>query len=247
MANVWMLGGTSGLGKEMARNALECGDKVAILGRSAGELSTQPPFDSDDVWRVNLDLRQSPFLTQGIRRAMDVLPPDTFVWASGIAQNAGYLDLSFSDVDEILNVHLRGPLHLLSRVLNHAKSMGRAIQLVVVSSTSAYRARDDEEVYCLVNAGKSAFARQVSRTLARDLPGSCVLLANVGGMNTPFWQGSATDASSFLDPSLIAELLWHRTLSLRDVHRPFEEVNILRSHTEPYDVVMDPQTPELPF
>src|SRR3989338_8226375 len=113
--------------------------------------------------------------------------------------------------------------------------------LIVIGSSSAYRVRTDESLYGALKAAKAQLARNLGKELPRDLPGSKVLLANPGGMATPFWDGRDRDVSSFMDPKDVARVIWDE---VRRQDTPFLEIQVIRQADRSPKVEYGPRLPE---
>ena len=95
-----------------------------------------------------------------------------------------------------------------------------------------------------MQAAESAFTMNFSRELARDLPGSKTILVHPGGMKTDLFKGTNTDTSNFMEPNVVAEIIWDEVESQRS---PFKELQIMRNDDGSPSVSYDPRIPELPF
>ncbi len=161
-------------------------------------------------------------------------------WVAGIHRKQQFMSATNEDVDLMTRTHFTGPVNILRECFRRA--WRGPINLVTIASTSSYRVRDNETLYCALKAAKAHFTRNFARELARDLPGSKTLLVNPGGMNTDLLKGTA-DVSNFMDPAVVAKLIWDRIASQT---LPFEEMNILRQDDGSPKVILGPQTPETP-
>ena len=215
--NFWVLGGTKGLGFQIASLAIESGNNVAILGREAETFHVIPPFDSERFWRIRYDL-QDTGLSRVLYRAFEQLPVDVFVWASGIKQRRGFMVAEFGELDKLLNVNLRGPIHLLSRVVKNARR-NRPLHLIVVGTIGQVDLGDNDEIVTAINAGKSVFAKKISSTLAQEIPGSRVLVVNIPLM----------DMSDCATASLAAQAIMDAFEAQGESGEVFRECNVIQT------------------
>lgn len=181
------------------------------------------------------------------------LPITHVFWVAGIPPRAvqgrddgkfykqKFMGSTTEDVNEMFQTHLIGPINIFRECMRRA--WRTPIKFVTVASTSSYRMREDETLYCTAEAAKAHFTRNFARDLARHLSLECrTLLVNPGGMRTDFLKDTA-DVSNWMDPAEVAKIIWDR---LAAQTRIFEEINILRQDDGSPNVIDGPQTPETP-
>ncbi|MFA5935759.1 MAG: SDR family oxidoreductase [Patescibacteria group bacterium] len=220
--NALFLGGTKGLGLEMAKLAVAEEMEVMIAGRTAKECSL---VNEGKALGARIDLTDGrngiePLLY--FHRAFDVM-----VWSAGIHQQGSFTDLGVEDVARYTRTHFEGPVAILANFLKANKTAMKPCHLVVIGSSSAYKARADQSVYCALKAAKAQLARALGKELPgeKSIPGSKVLLAHPGGMNTPFWKGREDQAVGFMDPAAVAAIIWEY---MKQQTEPFCEIHIDR-------------------
>lgn len=124
---------------------------------------------------------------------------------------------------EMIQVNLRGPLDTL-KLFNELRP--EPYHLIIIASTSSWKLRENEALYCALKAATAAFARQYIVELMRDRPGSKVTLFNPAGMRTEnFWEGSGQSMDGFMDPAVVAERIWGEVVLQQ---HPFMEYQIMR-------------------
>ncbi len=228
------IGGTTGLGLELARTAHADGWDVTIAGRTA---ETCPLVAKGFAKPFPLDLE-----AERINIPPDHAGPfDLIVWAAGVYQEGRFLELIPRAIDRYARNHLIGPISAITELLRTNRRREKPCHLVVIGSTSAYVSRVDESLYDALKAAKAQLARALGKELPRDLPGSKVLLACPGGMATPFWEGRDRDTSKFMDPFDVAFAIWHEVQFQKT---PFLEIRILRQPDRSPKVEYGPQLPE---
>ena len=238
---VFVLGGTTGLGLMLAHEAIRLGAPCTIAGRSAVSSSRSSAWPSGaEALGIDLTDRMS------VEEAR--LPPqDTrwFVWVAGAFLKKPHEEVSLHELDGMIDLHLRGPMWYLRRFLAAVPTPTR---LIVIASSSSWRQREGEALYCAAKAAQAAFARNIVWELDQARPGSTVLLVNPGGLNVPtFWTGLDVNSTGMLSPSVVAKLIW--SIAARQDRR-FEEVQILRRKPVVPDsqplITYGPMTPEVP-
>lgn len=246
MAHSFILGGTKGLGLAIARESYRRGLEPIIAGRSVtGGLVTGIAADELPPKHIGLrvDLsRPSPWPFVPVLATLDI---DYFFWVAGIALTKPFVSTSDEELTAMVNTHLASPVRFIRDFYRARIQDGHPCHLVTVASTSSWRLREDEAVYCAVKAAKAAFTRNFSRELARDLPGSRTILVNPGGIRTPnFWRDDPRDISKFMDPDAVAGIIWDE---LRGPGSPtFREMQIIRQDDGSPRVEYGPRTPEMP-
>lgn len=229
-----VIGGTKGLGLELANRAVDGGMSVTVLGRNPASC---PLVMTGEASAIKLDLEQPP---EGF--SMDLIGPfDLIFWVAGVYQFGPFFQITSREIERLFRVHLTGPMHILRDLFYKSKQEQRPCHLVVVASTSSYRAREDESIYDATKAAQAQFARVLGKELPRDIPGSKVLLANPGGMATPFWDGRDRDVSNFMRPEDVAWAIWVATLP-QEVS--FLEVQVLRQPDRSPRIEYGPRMPE---
>lgn len=236
-----ILGGTKGLGRALAVEALHREVSPVVVGRSA--VTETVTLDPD---LAGAEFRQGDLTLAGSRSGI-VKPDDDFdfvFWVAGIFRRMPFDSLPLADIERMVATHLTGPLAVLEHWHRQAVAATRPYRLVVVASTSSWRLREDETLYAALKAAKAHFARNFAWELRRHLPGSQVTLVHPGGMHTEhFWAGTSQDISKFMDPAAVAKIIWGRVVSQEGL---FDELQILRTDDGTPKVEFGPRLPETP-
>jgi len=185
-----VVGGTSGLGLEVARALAAENDEVIVAGRHDPEVDFAE-FREFDLSKPELPMRIGEFVTN--------LPNiDTLVYAPGFFQNGQIMDLSDEQVDEMIDVCGRGLIFFVKKVL---EKQSRLNELIVVTSTSERVPRLYEPVYNFAKAGAGLY----TSAQAYDPAIGKTLKVLVSGMDSPFWAKDGRDTSAYLKPAWVAE------------------------------------------
>lgn len=205
-----IVGGTSGVGLELAKLFAQAKMDVYVTGR-------QDPL-ADDLHFVHLDLSTWHWLPSRVKAAVMQVPQiDVFVYAAGFYQEGRLDDLDDVEIDRMMNVGLAAPVFLLRTILRMQDNLEA---FIAVTSTSQWTPRLLEPVYTAVKAGLAALAHSVSL----DERVQQVLVAGPAAMATPFWEKDGRDTTAMLDPAWVAEQI---TAELACNER-YREVSILR-------------------
>jgi NAD(P)-dependent dehydrogenase (short-subunit alcohol dehydrogenase family) len=179
-------------------------------------------------------------LRAGAAAALDEV--DHVFWVAGVPLRKQIQDYKVEDVRRLIDTHLFGPTCAFVGLHAYLAPRGRPYHVVTIASTSSWRVRTSETLYCALVAGKAHFARTFAAELARDLPGSRATLVHPGGMRTPhFWQGVDQALDNYMDPDLVAGTIWSEVAAQSEV---FEEFAVLRNEDGSSSVVRGAQLPE---
>lgn len=225
MSRVMIWGGTRGLGKEIAVHSLARGHQTSVTGRS-------PPDDRRVVgprgvtW-VHADFSTDNPMSEGGRDHLSRTAGILF-WVSGHWLRKPFEQCSSDEIQKLVNVHLLVPMLRLRETFARRLAEGFAPpHLVVVSSSSAWKLRDDgQAAYGAVQAGKVQFARDLHAELLARFPEVRTTIVRPGGMKTDFFAGSGVDTSPFADPAEVAAAVWSR-VELAD-RPPIVEMDIFQ-------------------
>jgi short-subunit dehydrogenase len=224
--HAFVLGGTKGLGHELAKKALLDGKDVTIAGRDARDCELTTSTDTKLIERLRpytVDLTASsqryPF------PPFPRTPVDFFFWNAGQRCKGALEDLSSSDIASFVEMSITRPVQILNHLFRAQRENAHPLHLIVISSVTSWRIRSDETLYGGMKAAQAQIARNLGREWPEGLPGTKVLLVHPGGMRTTFWEGSGSDTSQFLDPALVAEIIWK---AVNEQTEPFQEMQVLR-------------------
>lgn len=186
-----VIGGTSGLGLELAKGLQAAGSDVFVTGRRE--------LDEPGLHYEKFDLTE-PDLSQRIGELVMRLPEiSTLVYAAGYFQEGRVTDLSEQEIEQMIDVGGRGLIYFVKAVLDKQGSLD---ELVTITSTSQWTPRKLEPIYNFAKAGAAHF----SNAMAEDGRVAKVLVAGPAGMNTAFWDGvERDDLDKMLDPKWVAD------------------------------------------
>lgn len=208
--NALVVGGTSGLGLEIAKRLQAVGSEVYVTGRRE--------LNEPSLHYERFDLT-APGLAQRISELVARLPElNTLVYAAGYFQEGRVTDLSEQQIEEMIDVGGRGLIYFVKAVLDKQGTLG---ELVTITSTSQWTPRKLEPIYNFAKAGAAHF----SNAMAEDGRVSKVLVAGPAGMRTAFWDGvERDDLNRMLDPTWVAD----EVMKLRDDEFRYRFAKIMR-------------------
>lgn len=185
-----MVGGTSGLGLEIAKELHGTGDVVYVTGRRE--------LDELSLHYEHFDLAAAD-LPKQVHQLVAHLPEiNRLIYAAGYFQEGRVTDLSEQQIEEMINVGGRGLIYFTRSILEKQDKLD---ELVTITSTSQWTPRKLEPIYNFAKAAAAHF----SNAMAEDGRVGKVLVAGPAGMKTAFWDGTKRDdLDKMLDPTWVA-------------------------------------------
>ena len=219
MTKVVILGGTKGLGFELAKVAMERGCSSNIYGRSSSESNETNKLNEASFYPLDLCDEE------GVQNLKFNHPPVQYLfWIAGAFLKNKLVDTSPDVIDNMIRLHYSSPIKFIIKFIKNQGN--QPFHLLTVASCSSWRLREDEAIYCSLKSAQATFTRNLAVELARDLPSSKVTLVNPGGLQTQnFWKDVEQDTSEFLDPYKVASIIWDL---IQNQKITFQEVQILR-------------------
>lgn len=189
----WLITGIgSGLGRELARAALERGDSVVGTTRRTddADFTAMAPgrahvlqLDMTDDTAVAAAVAQAQALTGGI---------DILVNNAGYGLIGAVEEVSIEEAKALFDINLFGPLRMLRSILPDMRARGSG-HIVNITSVSGHAPWAGTGIY-----GASKYALEcIGQTLAQEVAGMGIKVTNVapGGMRTGFAAGGLAIAA----------------------------------------------------
>lgn len=192
LKNILIIGGTSGLGLELAMQYASAGHNVFITGRK------DPVKENLKFIHFSIDSRIEKINGQIDELIEKIEKINTIIYAAGFYQEGCIDKLKDDEVLEMINVGLIAPTMLIKRLKNNP---GKPLKIIIITSSSQYTPREKEPIYTAVKAGLGMLAN----SLALDSGIGKVLVVAPSGMKTPFWKNNNKDTSTMLDPKWVAK------------------------------------------
>ncbi len=190
--NILIVGGTSGIGLQLAKIYLDEGHTVCVTGRKRPDL-TKASFQKFEITRDTAKLAQD---TDRVLSRLGTV--HTLIYAAGFLQRGRIDALGDEDLESMVNVGVLAPMMLIQRLKRRSQW---PLKIMLITSSSQYTPRELEPAYC---ATKSALG-MLGASLVRDKALGKVLVAAPSGVRTPFWQGTDEDTDTMLEPAWVAE------------------------------------------
>ena len=188
--NVLVVGGTSGLGQEIARVFVKEGKNVFVTGRHDPKekgLAYLQLDITEDAKKISADV-------DAILKKTGSL--DTLVYSAGFFEQGTLGDLDDEHIRKIINVGMTAPALFISKILH---VQGKIANVILVTSTSQWIPRLKEPLYAATKAGLS----MLGNSLSLDPLVGKTLVIGPSGMETSFWQGGKR-GGVLLDPVWVA-------------------------------------------
>ena len=184
---VLITGGTSGIGRELARQLLKRGNTVVVTGREEAKLdATVRMLPGLHTFMSDVsDPAAIRALQEGVLAKFPAL--DTLINNAGIMRN---LNLNrtrdLEDVSREIDINFSGPVRMVQQFLPHLKSKKGAL-IVNVSSGLAFIPMPISPVYCATKAAIHSF----TQSLRAQLEGTGVTVIELAppGVETPLFRG----------------------------------------------------------
>ncbi len=225
MRRALVVGGTKGLGLEIARRAQSHGTMPIVAGRSV-DRDKGLEIGGCRADSVLLDVTSGVSVDYAMKDIGDVTDIDTLFFVAG--QPPSMDQLLHTRIEELWNLYEVMCLGWMRVVRAFHERKKAPYALVTVASTTAWKVRPEGEVaYAGAKAAQAAMAANFHNELIVDFPGSRSLIVYPGGMKTDFLAGTGRDTSLWMDPAEVARLIWRQINLQMDpiVHMQIERKN----------------------
>ncbi|RPF50549.1 SDR family NAD(P)-dependent oxidoreductase [Aquisalibacillus elongatus] len=203
MKNVLITGAGTGLGQALALEYAKQGNQILLVGRREEKLQDTAKKIADLGGKADIhacDITNWDELNQLAETISEV---DILINNAGIGFFGAFEELEKDQIDTMLNVNGAGLIYMTKHFMPHIiQSKGRILNIV---STAGLRGKVHEAGYCASKFAQRGFTESLQKEYQdRDISITAVYM---GGMNTPFWDGSdyVSDPNVLPTPDTIAE------------------------------------------
>lgn len=158
-------GGATGLGFAIAREMLDAGARVTIVGRRPEVLQKAAVELGPQCGYRRFDVGDSAKIPELVAELEAVQPVDILVNNAGINNKKDYLDFTASEFDDIVAIQAKAPFMMTQGFAKPMKERGRG-SVILISSLSARLGMHNIQAYTLCKAGMVALARSLSLDLS---------------------------------------------------------------------------------
>ncbi|AUQ75460.1 SDR family NAD(P)-dependent oxidoreductase [Phaeobacter piscinae] len=190
--NILIVGGSSGVGLELARHYASEGHRVTITGRvdpGCAGVQFHALSITDDVADLAAQLDEL---------AIQLGDVQTLIYCAGFLQRGSISLLEDAALSQMTNVGLLAPMMVIQRLVRQASG---PLKLMLVTSSSQYKPQPEMPAYCAAKAGLG----MLGAALVRGEGIGKVLVVAPSGIQTKFWAGSGADTSTMLEPGWVAQ------------------------------------------
>jgi NAD(P)-dependent dehydrogenase (short-subunit alcohol dehydrogenase family) len=189
----WIVGGSTGIGREIARQLQSSGVSVAISSRRPPEYWETP----DEPFYAPVDVTSAEAVRAGFDAVVAKLGHiDLVVIASGIYEETQRGDIDLPQHTRHVMVNYLGSLSVLSCVIPHMKGKGSGA-IAIVASVAGYRGLPKSGAYGPTKAALINLAENLRIEL--NGTGVTIHLVNPGFVDTPM-----TRSNTFPMPALLS-------------------------------------------
>lgn len=190
--NTLIVGGSRGIGWELAKLYALDGDSVTVTGRK------QPDQNIDRILFENLNLSTDNYIEDIESLIQKLQKIDRLVFAAGYYQEGTITDLPTEEITDMVQVCGTAFIIATRSVLNNQAELN---ECVVITSTSQWIPRKFEPIYNFVKAGLGHFAH----ALSADERVKKLLVAGPTGTKTDFHKNRNVDMSTYHEPGWVAK------------------------------------------
>ena len=199
---VWITGGSSGIGCELARLCAQQGAKVAVTSRASDKLDALAD-SSDNIYAYPGDVTDRAGMSDVVQRIeADLGPIDLAVFSAGVWKPMGAKEFDADAFQRIMDVNYIGVINCMAPLIPAMTDRGRG-HIAPIASVASYRGLPKSAAY---GASKSAVVH-VAESLQPELKrrGVTMSVVNPGFVDTPMTEVNDFDMPYMIDARTAAE------------------------------------------
>jgi NAD(P)-dependent dehydrogenase (short-subunit alcohol dehydrogenase family) len=164
--HAFVTGGGSGVGATIAESLAQNGYAVTIMGRNETALEEIANSHEAIGW-VSGDVTDPASVQNCMNQAVNGAGPIcTIIANAGAANSKPFKAMSITDLDEMLNVNLKGVFTCFHTALAHMEAMGRG-RMIAIASTAGLKGYPYVSGYCAAKHGTIGLVRGLATELAK--------------------------------------------------------------------------------
>jgi NAD(P)-dependent dehydrogenase (short-subunit alcohol dehydrogenase family) len=190
----WLITGvSSGFGRHLTEQLLQCGDTVAGTVRDPGKVSDLIKKYPETFQAEVLDMTDRPAVRELVERSFARLGRiDVIISNAGYGLFGAAEELTDNQVEHIIATNLAGPIQLIRAALPHLRAQGSG-RVIQISSYGGQVAYPGNSMYHATKWGIEGFVESVAQEVASF--GIGMTIVEPGGARTEFRYGGAQVAN----------------------------------------------------
>ncbi len=187
--HIWIVGASSGIGRELALQYANLGKKVTVSARSTDALKQVKDLKPEHISILPLDVTKSHDVTSAVEHLFqeEQTYPDLVILNAGTYKPMSYTKFSSAFAEETMAVNYMGVVRCIEGILPHYIEQGRG-HLVVVSSVAGYQGLPKSLAYGPTKAALINLCEGLNIELGGT--GVRVQVVNPGFVKTPLTAGN---------------------------------------------------------
>ncbi|GMB09295.1 short-subunit dehydrogenase [Thermolongibacillus altinsuensis] len=209
METIVITGAGTGLGKELALLYAEQGHKLILIGRRKEPLidvQTKIQAMNGEAYIYPLDITCYEDVHNKVQTILNEHQVTMLVNNAGVGHFGPLEEMTEQQIHEVIDTNVKGTIYVTKAFLPYFKTLPKA-KIMNIISTAGLRGKVNESVYV---ASKFA-VRGFTESLIKELEQTNISVTAVymGGMDTPFWEGSnhIKDRSRLRSPKEVAKTI----------------------------------------
>ena len=163
--NVVITGGTSGIGYEIAKEAISLGAKVLITGRNAEKLREIKKVLKCEI--LEWDISNPELAKEKIKNIIEIMngKVDCFVNNAGIFKYSPYNDCIIEDWNILIDTNLKGLFFATREIITQCFEKSNTGNIIMISSIEGIRCENGDSPYAISKAGVNHLAKSLAKKL----------------------------------------------------------------------------------
>lgn len=194
--HIWIIGASSGIGRELARQYASAGHKLALSARRAEKLEDVNRELKGDHHVIPCDISDAEGMVQAVQDAHAALGHfDKVILLSAIYKPGKIDTLDATSVEQMVDVNLKGAFYTVLPLVPILSEQHGRPQLVLCGSVAGYRGLPNAQPYAATKAGINSLAESLKAEYDTTID---VRVLNPGFVDTPM-----TEQNEFPMPMMI--------------------------------------------
>jgi len=195
-SGIWITGGSSGIGKEAAKEFARTGCEVFVSARRVRELerlNEELEKEKLSVKYYACNVASAPNVDQTIKKIIGEHPINCLINNAGVTSFKAAEDNSVQEINDIINTNLLGSIYAIKYMLPHFIKQGKGTIINIISS-AARKIFTNSSAYTASKAGLLGY----SNVLREEVRKFNIRVINIlpGATETPMWSAEIRKENS---------------------------------------------------